>query len=131
MYLYHYNHVRRGCAVTSAEVAVLQTWICEQSPGNMENMAGVCTVGGQALFTDVGTLIQINFCGAKPGVSTDRMKQAMGALSFISLALWKHSPIPMKAFFDLPEHIDEEVRECIEVLGVEICLWPCMPTFVS
>ena len=137
---YSTNHVRRGCAVTTAEVAVSQQWIREQSPGIVEDAAGRCTVGGLTFFTDVvksrvnesGAVTQIDFREVKPGVSTDHMKQAMGALGFISWALRKHPPtISTKLFLDLPENVDEEVRGCFEALGVEICVWPDMPTSVS
>jgi len=97
-------------------------------------------VGGLTFFTDVvksrvhenGAVTQIDLREVKPGVSTDHMKQAMGALSFISWALRKHPPqISTKLFLDLPEDIDEEVRGCFEALGVEICVWPDMPTSVA
>ncbi|CAK0826189.1 unnamed protein product [Prorocentrum cordatum] len=137
---YSTNHVRRGSVVTTAEVAVSQQWIRKRSPGNVEDAAGVGAVGGLTFFTDVvkshvdesGTLTRIDFREVKPGVSTDHMKQAMGALFFISWAIRERPPpVPTKLFLDLPEDIHEEVRHCFESLGVEICVWPDMPTSVA
>ena len=119
----------------------MQGWIRERSPGNTEDAAGICIVDGLTFFfSDVvksrvnenGAITQIDFREVKPGVSTDHMKQAMGALGFISWALRKHPPtISTKLFLDLPENVDEEVRVCFEALGVEICVWPDMPTSAS